>query len=197
MNYTNLTDDELAVISKNDTLAEEELFSRYKKIVRQISRSYFITNGDDEDLLQEAMIGLHSAIVSYDKEQGSFHSFANLCIKRRLLSAVKLSNSHKNKMFNNSISLNEEGGINNSDGECIFIVPSTDPSPDENLKQKEDYKKLQNYINENLSKYEKKVLNLYLAGLSYSEIAFSLKTTSKSVENALSRLRLKILKYSN
>lgn len=197
MNYSNLTDDELAVISKTDILAEEELFSRYKKIVKQISRSYFITNGDDEDLLQEAMIGLHSAIMSYDKSQGSFHSFANLCIKRRLLSAVKLSNSHKNKMFNNSISLNEEGGINNSDGECIFIVPSTDPSPDENLKQKEDYKKLQNYINENLSKYEKKVLNLYLAGLSYSEIAFSLKTTSKSVENALSRLRLKILKYSN
>lgn len=195
MDYSSLTDDELLSLANISDYAEEELLSRYKKLVKQISRSYFLIGAENEDLLQEGMIGLHLAIKSYKKENGCFRTFAAICIKRRIVTAVKSANRQKNKILNDSLSLTEDGGIKSDVEDKIFIIPSSSPSPDENLTQKEDYAKLQTYINENLSKYEKKVLDLYLKGHSYNEIALNLASTSKSVENALTRIRLKLSKY--
>lgn len=195
MNYKDLSEDQLLEIMKEDSYAMEELLSRYKNLVRQIARSYFLIGAEPDDLLQEGMIGLYGAILSYKPEFGAFKGFACVCIKRRLLTAVKSANRQKNKILNESISLTTQGGVKSEDDENVFIIPSDDLSPVDELIARENYEGLQQFINKQLSKFEKSVLKFYLDGLSYSEIAVKLETNAKSIENALARLRMKILQY--
>ena len=199
MDYKKLTEQELLERVLSDSLAMEELLSRYKGLVKQIARSYFLVGAEPEDLIQEGMIGLHSAILSYKESVGSFKSFASLCIKRRLISAVKIANRQKHKFLNESISLTAQGGIKNNKGDDseIYIIPSDELSPLDKMIAKEEYIALQNYINKKLSIFERKVLKLYLDGLSYLQIAQKLESNTKSIENALSRLRSKILEYED
>ena len=200
MNYSKLTEQELLEIVLSDSLAMEELLSRYKSLVKQVARSYFLIGAEPEDLIQEGMIGLHSAILSYKESCGNFKTFAMMCIKRRLISAVKIANRQKYRLLNESISLTAQGGIKNNnsntdDEDEIYIIPSDELSPLDQMIAKEEYIALQNYINTKLSTFEKKVLKLYLDGLSYLQISQKLDCNTKSIENALNRLRAKILEY--
>ncbi|MBR1984582.1 MAG: sigma-70 family RNA polymerase sigma factor [Clostridia bacterium] len=187
----NLSDNDLVLkVRENNEEATDILMNRYKTMVKKICRGYFLIGGESEDLIQEGMIGLYKACKSYDlSSSASFKSFAFTCILRQVKSALRKDNRLKNKPLNSGISLNIDG----DDDEEVFIVPLNELSPEEKMIQQEVVQNIRNIIDSELSKVEKNSINLFLEGLSYSEIASSLNTTSKSVENALFRARNKII----
>ena len=175
----------------------ELLLAKFKPLACKIARKYFLAGQDEEDLYQEAMIGLFKAEQSFNETAGQdFKSFATLCINRQIQTAVKNSNRKKNKILNESISLNNQGGIDNyeSDDEeqLYFIIPSSSPLPDDELIYKEKVDEIKNAIDQKLSTYERKVLSLYLKGLSYKEMGQILEKETKSIENCLSRIKSKL-----
>jgi len=167
-------------------LALEELFTKYKSLALKIARRYFLAGQDEDDLYQEAMIGLFKAYQSYNpKLNPEFIYFASLCINRQIQSAIKTANRQKNKALNESISLNNQGGYDfnqedNEDEELLyFIIPSPSQLPDEQLISKEKVEDIKKEISDNLSKFEKQVLSLYLNGLSYKLMSSKLNKTEK------------------
>ena len=175
---------------KGDEVAIEELFSRYRFLLGKISRGYFLLGSDNEDLMQEAMIGLYKAILSFDTKQNvSFKNFAILCVRRNILSAIKKSNSQKNKALNESLSLSDLTG--DQDDNYLF-VPEVVPLTDEKLIEEEKLEEIKTKIVELLSKLELEILNLYLKGKSYDDMSKTLQISKKSVDNALSRIKKKL-----
>lgn len=182
---------------QGDETSLELLLAKFKPLACKIARKYFLAGQDEEDLYQEAMIGLFKAEQSFNEIAGQdFKSFATLCINRQIQTAVKNSNRKKNKILNESISLNNQGGIDNyeSDDEeqLYFIIPSSSPLPDDELIYKEKVDEIKNAIDQKLSTYERKVLSLYLKGLSYKEMGQILEKETKSIENCLSRIKSKL-----
>lgn len=182
---------------QGDETSLELLLAKFKPLACKIARRYFLAGQDEEDLYQEAMIGLFKAEQSFNENAGQdFKSFATLCINRQIQTAVKNSNRKKNKILNESISLNNQGGIDlyESDDEeqLYFIIPSSSPLPDDELIYKEKVDEIKNAIDQKLSTYERKVLSLYLKGLSYKEMGQILEKETKSIENCLSRIKSKL-----
>lgn len=182
---------------QGDETSLELLLAKFKPLACKIARKYFLAGQDEEDLYQEAMIGLFKAEQSFNEAAGQdFKSFATLCINRQIQTAVKNSNRKKNKILNESISLNNQGGIDiyESDDEeqLYFIIPSSSPLPDDELIYKEKINEIRNAINQKLSTYERKVLSLYLKGLSYKEMGKILEKETKSIENCLLRIKSKL-----
>ena len=182
---------------QGDETSLELLLAKFKPLAFKIARKYFLAGQDEEDLYQEAMIGLFKAEQSFNEAAGQdFKSFATLCINRQIQTAVKNSNRKKNKILNESISLNNQGGIDvyESDDEeqLYFIIPSSSPLPDDELIYKEKVDEIKNAIDQKLSTYERKVLSLYLKGLSYKEMGQILEKETKSIENCLSRIKSKL-----
>lgn len=185
-----ITNEELVEkIKVGDEEALDQLFSRFQLHIQKLARSYFLFGGDHQDLVQEAMIGLYSACNSYKKEMfTSFYSFACLCMKRRVLSAIKSAGRNKNKALNESLSIY---GMMEDDHVELYI-PQNILFPDEKIEQNEKYEEVKEIIVKTLSKLELKILSLYLKGLSYEEISQKLDITKKSVDNALSRIKNKL-----
>lgn len=182
---------------QGDETSLELLLAKFKPLACKIARKYFLAGQDEEDLYQEAMIGLFKAEQSFNEAAGQdFKSFATLCINRQIQTAVKNSNRKKNKILNESISLNNQGGIDiyesDDDEQLYFIIPSSSPLPDDELIYKEKVDEIKNAINQKLSTYERKVLSLYLKGLSYKEMGQILEKETKSIENCLSRIKSKL-----
>lgn len=188
-----ISDEDLIKKMRNgDELAETELLSRYKDLVTKISRCYFIVDGDLEDLIQEGMIGLYKAIKRFNESKdASFKTFAVLCIKHQIQTAIKKSTSEKNKLLSSAISLQEFSGENDNENflpvELVFSE-----MPDEKVSDKEQFLLLQQKIKESLSPLEYKVLTYYLQGYSYKEISQALNVNSKSIDNSLRRIRNKL-----
>lgn len=190
-----LTDEQLIKKIKNgDESAENELFSRYKDLVVKIARGYFIVGGDLEDLVQEGMIGLYKAVKGFsDEKEASFKTFAVLCIKHQIQTAIKHANTNKNKPLSSAVSFQsftENGASENLDFLPIDLV--LESTPEEKVIDKENFKSLNERIKSHLSPLEFKVLKLYLQGYSYKEISSSLKVSSKSIDNSLSRIKSKL-----
>lgn len=182
---------------QGDETSLELLLAKFKPLACKIARRYFLAGQDEEDLYQEAMIGLFKAEQSFNENAGQdFKSFATLCINRQIQTAVKNSNRKKNKILNESISLNNQGGIDlyesDDDEQLYFIIPSSSPLPDDELIYKEKVDEIKSAINQKLSIYERKVLSLYLKGLSYKEMGQILEKETKSIENCLSRIKSKL-----
>lgn len=182
---------------QGDETSLELLLAKFKPLACKIARKYFLAGQDEEDLYQEAMIGLFKAEQSFNETAGQdFKSFATLCINRQIQTAVKNSNRKKNKILNESISLNNQGGIDvyesNDEEQLYFIIPSSSPLPDDELIYKEKVDEIKNAIDQKLSTYERKVLSLYLKGLSYKEMGQILEKETKSIENCLSRIKSKL-----
>lgn len=182
---------------QGDETSLELLLAKFKPLACKIARRYFLAGQDEEDLYQEAMIGLFKAEQSFNENAGQdFKSFATLCINRQIQTAVKNSNRKKNKILNESISLNNQGGIDlyesDDDEQLYFIIPSSSPLPDDELIYREKVDEFKNAINQKLSVYERKVLSLYLKGLSYKEMGQILEKETKSIENCLSRIKSKL-----
>lgn len=196
--YRKLSDEELvARYQDGDDNAAEFLIEKYKNLVRKCARSYYLMGADHEDLLQEGMIGLFKAIRAYkpDKE-AVFMTFATLCVGRHIRSAVA-SYSRKNyDPLNKSISLEEV--LEDNDGNGVSRIETLEDkeavNPETLILSRERLESIKNEIRNNLSKFEKLVLELYDEGFTYSQIGKILDKPSKAIDNAIQRIRNKISK---
>ena len=192
-----LSDEELVYKAKlGDENAENELLELYKGLVVKIARSYFILGGEMEDIVQEGMIGLYKAIKGYDKKKNaSFKTFATMCIKHQIQSAIKVANAKKNSPLSNSVSL-QSFSENSDDDDFLPVNLIFQVSPDEKIINKEDYRNLLKNIKKMLSEKELQVLKYYLKGYTYKEISNILGTSEKSIDNSLSRIKSKLKKLT-
>jgi len=199
-NYNNMSDDELLeLISKKDTDALDFLICKYKDLVNSKVNKYFIIGAEKEDIVQEGLIGLYKAIKDYKPDkQNSFKSFANLCIERQLITAIKSSNRQKHMPLNSYLSLNMtafENEDGNNDTQIVDVLENTViEDPLDTITKKEYFSSVENVIDSSLSDFEKKVLNRYVQGESYVKIAERLDAPVKSVDNAIQRIRKKTAK---
>ena len=193
--------DELQIISaaqSGDGEAMTYLLDKYKSMVRVLSRPLFLMDGDQDDLLQEGMIGLFKAIRTYDAEKGTvFETFANLCISSQLYSAVKSSNRQKNIPLNSYISLDMSNGLEEG-GDNLFglnrALAVWQQNPEEIVIGEENARNIKRKLYSRLSKMEMQVLSLFLKGLTYQEIAKRLGKSPKAIDNASQRIKSKLMK---
>ena len=193
--YSDLSDDELIkVIHNGDSKAEEALIKRYKNFVLAKSRSYFLVGAGREDIVQEGMIGLYKAIRDYDIDRlASFRAFAELCITRQIITAIKAATRQKHQPLNSYISLNKPIYDEESDRTLLDVLQGGKLSnPEKLFISQEQYDLIENKINEMLSELEYNVLQEYLKGKSYQAIADTLDKHVKSVDNALQRVKRKL-----
>ncbi len=199
MNYSTLTDEEIIVlIQDGQSDATEYLLKKYAPLVKKSIRTLYLIGADTEDLSQEGMIGLFKAIQGYQQDSNaSFFTFAKLCIDRQIYSAIKASNRKKHTPLNSYISFYSK--INEDEIELIDnLEAGKDSNPEQVVLDRENTTNIETILDEHLSKLEKQVLSLYLEGKSYSDIATELGKTSKSIDNAIQRIRDKVKKmYHN
>ena len=179
-----------------DEIALEHLLIRYKNFTRVKARSYFLVGADKEDIVQEGMIGLYKAIRDFQAErQSSFRAFAELCITRQIITAIKSATRQKHIPLNSYVSLNRPVSHEDGDQDRVLVdVLSTHTAADpvELVISSEEVRSMQTSFSEILSDLEAHVLHLYLEGKSYQEIAAGLKRHVKSIDNALQRIKRKV-----
>lgn len=197
--YNNLTDEEIiSQIKQGDESALVYLLEKYKDIVNAKVGKYFIIGAEREDVIQEGMIGLFKAIKDFNPEkQNTFKSFANICVERQLITAIKSSNRQKHMPLNSYLSLNT-AAYDNNDENSVELIDTFDSKtvedPLETIMKEEYYNEIQNAVNKSLSKFEKQVLDRFIKGESYVTIAKRLDSPVKSVDNAIQRIRKKAIK---
>ena len=200
MELDNLQDEELVRLSKDNDRAMEFLLNKYKGMVLSSSKSLFILGGDNQDLVQEGMIGLFTAVRDFDDHKNiKFSTFAQLCIKRNIYTAITNYNSLKNEPLNKGLSISHTDSSEEDDN---YKNLSTDDlglseiyNPEDNLINKEKYDEIISFMSKELSKLEYQVMDLYIIGLTTSEIAKVLNKNEKTTDNALQRAKTKIRKY--
>ncbi|MBO4293105.1 MAG: RNA polymerase sporulation sigma factor SigH [Clostridia bacterium] len=196
--YENMPDEEVVkLIKQGDDDAFTYLCNKYKDIINVKVSKYYIIGAERDDTVQEGMIGLFKAIKSYDEtKQNSFKTFANICVERQLITAIKSSNRQKHQPLNSYLSLNNSAYDNDdNDEELINTFDSkTIEDPLDTVMKKEYIAHIENTIDKTLSGFEKQVLNRYIKGESYVDIAAKLDAPVKSVDNAIQRIRKKAIK---
>ena len=196
--YGNLTDEQIiSQIKEGDEQALSFLLEKYKDLVNAKVGKYFIIGAEREDIIQEGMIGLYKAVKNFDSnKQNTFKTFANLCIERQLITAIKSSNRQKHMPLNSYLSLNTSAYDNDEDGTELIETFETDTIEDplDTIMKKEYFNEIQDTMHKSLSKFEEKVLDRYIQGESYEVIAKRLETPVKSVDNAIQRIRKKAMK---
>ena len=196
--YSDLSDEEIVLLCHDgDTIAEEYLLNKYKNFVRSKARSYFLIGADHEDIVQEGMIGLYKAIRDYRSNKLSpFRAFAELCITRQIITAIKTATRQKHIPLNSYVSLNKPLYDEESDRTLLdVIMEGRTSNPEELIINREDLGDIHAKISEVLSGLEQEVLGAYLDGKSYQEIADALGRHVKSIDNALQRVKRKLEKY--
>ena len=196
--YAHMTDEEVVhLCQQGDSLAQEYVFNKYKNFVRSKARSYFLIGADHEDIVQEGMIGLYKAIRDYRPDKlSSFRAFAELCITRQIITAIKTATRQKHIPLNSYVSLNKPLYDEESDRTLLdVIIEGRASNPEELIIGQEDLSSIHAKIDEVLSSLEQEVLRSYLDGKSYQEIADNLGRHVKSIDNALQRVKRKLEKY--
>ena len=192
-------DDEVVVAyaREGDTMALEYLIHKYKNFVRAKARSYFLIGADREDIIQEGMIGLYKAIRDFRADKlASFRAFAELCITRQIITAIKTATRQKHIPLNSYVSLNKPLYDDESDRTLEDILSGNKVSdPEELVISREEFLDIESKMSEFLSDLEWSVLMLYLEGKSYQEIAEQLSRHVKSIDNALQRVKRKLERY--
>ncbi|MDY6072496.1 MAG: RNA polymerase factor sigma-70 [Eubacteriales bacterium] len=190
----NLTHEDLARLAQEgDNSALEYLINTYKNIVRLRARKFFLIGGDYEDLIQEGTIGLFKAIRDYNPAKNtSFTTFAELCIRRQLYTAIKSANRKKHLLLNDSLSLDFPVEENDNKNLSDIYADQSIMSPDEIMESEEKLNEINKIIDTMLSPLEKTVIEMYLDGKNYREIAKIIKKEEKSVDNALNRAKNKL-----
>lgn len=188
MDYFKLSDEEiLDLVLTGDDFAQDVLYNRYKPLVIALSRGFFIKGANNDDLIQEGMIGLFKGVRSYDKTKGVLKSYLAECIKNQLADAIKTADRLKHSYLNDYVSFSS---INADDGERgDERFSSNDLNPEEVLLLKENDGKFFDGFAEKLTPAELKILSLYLDGNSYSEIADAVGVSVKAVDNALQKIK--------
>jgi RNA polymerase sporulation-specific sigma factor len=197
--YNAMEDEEIIIAAKSgNDKAFEYLINKYKSFVRAKARAYFLVGADREDIIQEGMIGLYKAIRDFKEDKrSSFKSFAELCITRQIITAVKTATRQKHIPLNSYVSLNKPIYNEESDRTLMDVISNNKVSinPEEMIISREELAGIEGKLNEILSRLEWKVLSLYLEGKSYNEIAVELNRHVKSVDNALQRVKRKLERY--
>ena len=190
MNYQQQSDEYLAASAASGNIsAQDALFARYKNFVKKAARPYFIIGADHDDLVQEGMIGLYKAIRQYHpNNEASFSTYAGICIKNQILTAIKTAARKKHGPLNTYVSIDHENP------EILQIIDNT-ANPENTLTEQEDRQIFNKLILASLSPLESAILTYFLEGLSYAEIAEKQGIPTKSVDNALFRIRRKAAKF--
>ena len=192
--YGNMPDEQvIREIQSGDNMALNYLMNKYNDLVNMKASKFFMIGAERDDIVQEGLIGLYKATKSFNAEkQNSFKTFANLCIERQLITALKTSNRQKNIPLNSAFSLNTAAYEENDDVSVMDILEAkTTEDPAEMITKQEYYESIENKINESLSDFERQVLDYYKQGKSYAAIAEKLGTKVKSVDTAIQRIRKK------
>lgn len=189
--------DLLTAVRNGDERALRVLLDRYRSFARSKSRSYFLAGADRDDVVQEGMIGLFKAIRDFDVHQSTpFRAFAEMCISRQILTAIKAANRHKHSPLNSSVSLDAPMGAEVDDrslGEILVVDHVADPA--DVVISADEIEGLSRTMRESLTELEGDVLRLYMQGRSYEEIAGALGNHVKSIDNALQRVKRKVQQY--
>lgn len=197
--YMTVTDEELICrLREGESAITDYIMEKYKDLVRNKAKSMYILGADKDDLIQEGMIGLFKAVRDYDSgRDASFATFADLCISRQMYTAIEAARRLKHTPLNFYVPLNKmPDGDDKGEIEFEqFFQAKTERSPEEMLIDKENVERLNEMIQRELSGFEKQVFDLYITGMTYSEIARVLGKDEKSTDNALQRLKSKIKKY--
>ena len=196
--FDEMTDEEVvseAINGDNDAL--EYIIHKYKNFVKSKARSYFLIGADREDIIQEGMIGLYKAIRDFNPNKlSSFRAFAELCVTRQIITAIKTATRQKHIPLNSYVSLNKPLYDEDSERTLLDILSGVKISdPEELIISQEEFEDIEDKMGEILSKLEWQVLMVYLGGKSYQEIAKELKRHVKSIDNALQRAKRKLEKY--
>jgi len=184
-------------IKDGDENALNKIMEKYKNFVYAKAKTFFIVGAEQEDIIQEGMIGLFKAIKGYDFDKDvSFSSFAELCIRRQIISAIKASTRQKHIPLNSYLSLNKSTFDEDTDREVIEQLDlDTVPDPLDTITKKETYQNIELKMSEILSDFEQQVFNEYLNGETYVNIASKLNSHAKAVDNAIQRIKRKVEKY--
>lgn len=194
--YTKMSDEELITLAQDgDNQVVDYLMEKYKNLVRKKAYELYITGGDNDDLIQEGMIGLFKAVRDYNSEKDtSFFTFADLCISRQIYTAIYASKRKKHIPLNTYVSLNS--GITEEENDAQLLMNQVysvhDKNPEELIIDKENEGYIEEQMQENLSTFELQVIDLYIAGIPYVKIAEILDRTPKSIDNAIQRIRSKL-----
>lgn len=200
--YEKYSDEELIVrLRDGESAITDYIMDKYKNLVRSKAKSMYILGADREDLIQEGMIGLFKAIRDYDTgRDASFFTFAELCVSRQMYTAIQAAGRQKHAPLNTYISLyanrsEKDAGGKSEEWELIdSVLAKSERSPEELFIDKENLELLEKVIERELSSFEKQVLDLYLTGMKYSQIARVLGRDDKSTDNALQRIKSKLKK---
>ena len=198
LDYNNMQDEDIIdAIKRNHPLALEFLIDKYKNFVRSKARTYFLIGADRDDIIQEGMIGLFKAIRDYDRSKlASFKCFAEICITRQIITAIKTATRQKHIPLNSYISLNKPIFDPESERTLLDILEGTkDPDPLDVFISIEEMDNLEFQIGEMLSDLEWKVLRRYVEGKSYREISKEISKDCKCIDNALKRVKKKLKKH--
>jgi len=196
--YDNMMDEAIVEAARQGNIgAQEYLINKYKNFVRAKARSYFLIGADREDIIQEGMIGLYKAIRDFRHDKlASFRAFAELCITRQIITAIKTATRQKHIPLNSYVSLNKPIYDEDSDRTLLDIISGSKiTDPEELIISQEEFVGIEEKMGEILSSLEWKVLMAYLEGKSYQEIAVDLKRHVKSIDNALQRVKRKLERY--
>ena len=187
--YDGIKDEELISRFKNgESEILDYLMEKYKNMVRKKARTMFLIGGENDDLIQEGMIGLFKAVLDYQPDRdAAFHTFASICVDRQIYNAIQSSNRQKHQPLNSYISLSEQDGENEE-----HLGDNWGENPESIIIDQENVQDLEQEITATLSQMENQVLEYYLAGNGYGEIAWIMGKTPKSIDNALQRIRTKI-----
>lgn len=197
--FENMTDEEIVAEAKTEehTIALDFLINKYRNFVRAKARSYFLIGADREDIIQEGMIGLYKAIRDFRNDKlSSFRAFAELCVTRQIITAIKTATRQKHIPLNSYVSLNKPIYDEDSDRTLLDVLSGSKISdPEELVISREEFIDIEAKMGQILSDLEWKVLMSYLDGKSYQEIAIELDRHVKSIDNALQRVKRKLERY--
>ena len=195
--FQSMSDEEVVVLAQQgDGQALAYLLNKYKNFVRSKARSYFLIGADHEDIVQEGMIGLYKSIRDFQPDRlASFRSFAELCVKRQIITAIKAATRQKHVPLNSYVSLNKPLYDEESDRTLLDVIEGRVTNPEDLYISQEDLSRIQKQITEILSDLERQVLDAFIDGKSYQEIAELLGRHVKSIDNALQRVKRKLFKF--
>lgn len=197
--FDSMTDEEIVFDAQenNNVLAQEYLLHKYRNFVRAKARSYFLIGAEREDIIQEGMIGLYKAIRDFKTDkQASFRAFAELCVTRQIITAIKTATRQKHIPLNSYVSLNKPIYEEDSDRTLLDVISGVKvANPEDMIISQEEFADIEDKMNEILSDLEWQVLMSYLDGKSYQEIAVDLNRHIKSIDNALQRVKRKLEKF--
>lgn len=196
--FEGMQDEQIVVLAcQGDNLAQDYILSKYKNFVRSKARSYFLIGADREDIIQEGMIGLYKSIRDFNPDKlSSFHAFAELCVTRQIITAIKTATRQKHIPLNSYVSLNKPIYEEGADRTLLDVISGvSSQTPEDLVINEEDRSAIEQKMSEMLSDLEWEVLSSYLQDKSYQEIAADLHRHVKSIDNALQRVKRKLEKF--